>query len=40
MIIAKTNTILKRPANKLLAAENIYPGTNQTDMVRKQNLSL
>ena len=40
MIIAKTSIILKRLTNKILAAENIYPGTNQTDMVRKQKLSL
>ena len=29
--IAKTNTILKRPVNKLFAAENTYYDTNQTD---------
>ena len=29
--IAKTNTISKRPINKLLAAENTYHDTNQTD---------
>ena len=27
--IAKTNTILKRPVNKLLAVENTYHDTNQ-----------
>ena len=29
--IAKTNTILKRPINKLFAFENTYHDTNQTD---------
>ena len=29
--IAKTNTILKRPASKLFAVENTYNDTNQTD---------
>ena len=29
--IAKTNTILKRPVNKLFAVENTYHDTNQTD---------
>ena len=29
--IAKTNTILKRPANKLFAVENTYHDNNQTD---------
>ena len=29
--IAKTNTILKRPINKLFAVENTYHDTNQTD---------
>ena len=29
--IAKINTILKRPANKLFAVENTYHDTNQTD---------
>ena len=29
--IAKTNTILNRPVNKLFAVENTYHGTNQTD---------
>ena len=28
--IAKTNTILKRPANNLFAIENTYHDTNQT----------
>ena len=29
--ITKTNTILKRPANKLFAVQNTYHDTNQTD---------
>ena len=29
--IEKTNTILKRPINKLLTIENTYHDTNQTD---------
>ena len=29
--ITKTNTILKRPVNKLFAVENTYHDTNQTD---------
>ena len=29
--IEKTNTILKRPVNKLFAVENRYHDTNQTD---------
>ena len=29
--IAKTNTILKLPVNKLFAVENTYHDTNQTD---------
>ena len=36
--IAKTNTILKRPLNKLLALENTYNDTNQTDEARGQKL--
>ena len=31
--IAKTNTILKRPVNKLFAVENTYYDTKQTDKV-------
>ena len=34
--IAKTNTILKRPVNKLFAVENTYHDTNQTDKAREQ----
>ena len=33
--MAKTNTILKRPVNKLFTVENIYHDTNQTDKARK-----
>ena len=29
--ITKTNTIVKRPVNKLFAVENTYHNTNQTD---------
>ena len=29
--IIKTNTILKRPVNRLFAVENTYRDTNQTD---------
>ena len=35
--IAKTNTILKRPVNKLFAVENTYHDTNQTDNAREHN---
>ena len=35
--IAKTNTNLQGPVNKLFTFENTY-GTNQTDMPRKQKL--
>ena len=38
--ISKTNTILKRPVNKLLAVENTYHDTNQTDKASEQKLSL
>ena len=31
MRIAKTNTIFKRPVNKLFAVENTYHDTKQTD---------
>ena len=34
--IAKTNTILKRPVNKLFTVENTYSDTNQTDNAREQ----
>ena len=36
--IAKTNTILKRPVNKLFTVENTYHDTNQTDKAREQKL--
>ena len=35
MRIAKTNTILKPPVNKLCPMENKYLDTNQTDKERK-----
>ena len=35
--IAETNTILKRPINKLFTIENTYD-TNQTDKAREQKL--
>ena len=31
MRIAKTNTFLKRPVDKVFAVENTYHDTNQTD---------
>ena len=36
--IEKSNTILKRPVNKLFTFENIYHGTNQTDKAGEQKL--
>ena len=36
--IAKTNTILKRPLNKLFLNENIYQDNHQTDKTREQKL--
>ena len=36
--IAKTNTILKRPLNKLFAVENTYHDTNQTDKAKEKSL--
>ena len=38
MRIAKTNTILKRPVNKLFTVENTYHDTNQTDKAKEQKL--
>ena len=38
MRIAKTNTILKRPVNKLLAIQNTYQDTNQPGTSREQKL--
>ena len=32
--IAKTNTILKRPVNKLFPVKNTYQDTNQTDKAK------
>ena len=37
--ITKTNTILKRPLNKLFAVENIYHDTNQTDKVSHREIA-
>ena len=34
--MAKTNTILKRPVNKLFTVKNTYHDTNQTDKAREQ----
>ena len=38
--IAKTNTILKRPAKKLVAVENTYHDTNQADKAAEQKFRL
>ena len=38
--IAKTNTILKLPVNKLLAVQNTYHDTNQTDYASHKEISL
>ena len=37
--IAKTNTILKRPVNKLFAVENTYDETNQTDKASHKEIA-
>ena len=37
--IAKTNTILKRPINKLFAVENTYHDTKQTDKVSHKEIT-
>ena len=37
--MAKTNTILKRPVNKLFTVKNTYHDTNQTDKAGKQKLT-
>ena len=37
--IAKTNTILKRPVNKLFAVENTYHDTNQTDKASHREIA-
>ena len=36
--IVKTNTILKRPVDKLLTVENIYHDTKQTDKVNHKEI--
>ena len=38
MRTAKTNTIIKRPVNKLSLIENTYQDTNQTGMAKEQKL--
>ena len=37
--VEKTNTILKRPVNKLLAVENTYHDTNQTDKASNKEIA-
>ena len=37
--ITKTNTILKRPVNKLFAVENTYHDTNQTDKASHKEIA-
>ena len=37
--IVKTNTILKRPVNKLFAVENTYHDTNQTDKANHKEIA-
>ena len=37
--IAKTNTILKRPVNKLFTVENIYHDTNQRDKASHRKIA-
>ena len=37
--MAKTNTIRKRPVNKLVPAENTYHDTNQTDKVSHKEIA-
>ena len=37
--IAKTNTILKRPVNKLFAVENTYHDINQTDKASHKEIA-
>ena len=39
MRITKTNTILKRPMNKLFAVENTYYDTNQTDKASHRKIA-
>ena len=38
MRIAQTNTILKRPVNRLFPVENTYQDTDQTGTTREQKL--
>ena len=37
--IAKTNTIIKRPVNKLFAIENTHHDTNQTDKASRKEIA-
>ena len=37
--IAKTNTMLKRPVNKLFSVENTYHDTEQTDKVSHKEIA-
>ena len=37
--ITKTNTILKRPVNKVFAAENTYHDSNQTDKASHKEIA-
>ena len=37
--IAKTNTILKPPVNKIFAVENTYHDTNQTDTANLKEIA-
>ena len=37
--IAKTNTILKRPINKLFSVENIYNDTKQADKASHKEIA-
>ena len=37
--IAKANTILKHPVNKLFAVQNTYHDTNQTDKTRHKEIA-
>ena len=40
MRIAKTNTFLKRPVNKVFTIENTYHDTNQTDQAKVQKFRI
>ena len=37
--IAKTNTMLKRPVNKIFAVENTYHDTNQADKASNKEIA-